>query len=55
MKEMELIVEPCDALPCELETFTINGKSGDGLLCSYIITMSVKTILPIQNYFGLSF
>lgn len=26
---MELIVEPCDALPCELETFTINGKSAD--------------------------
>ena len=24
---MELIVEPFDALPCELETFTINGKS----------------------------
>ena len=29
MKEMELIIEPCDALPCELETFTINGKSAD--------------------------
>ena len=26
---MELIVEPYDALPCELETFTINGKSAD--------------------------
>ena len=29
MKEMELIVEPYDALPCELETFTINGKVAD--------------------------
>ena len=29
MKEMELIVEPFDALPCELETFTINGKVAD--------------------------
>ena len=27
IKRMELIVEPCYALPCELETFTINGKS----------------------------
>lgn len=26
---MELIIEPCHALPCELETFTINGKSAD--------------------------
>ena len=26
---MELIVEPCYALPCELETFTINGKAAD--------------------------
>lgn len=26
---MELIVEPFDALPCELETFTINGKTAD--------------------------
>ena len=26
---MELIVEPCHALPCELETFTINGKAAD--------------------------
>ena len=26
---MELIVEPCYALPCELETFTINGKSAN--------------------------
>ena len=29
VKRMELIVEPCYALPCELETFTINGKSAD--------------------------
>ena len=26
---MELIVESFDALPCELETFTINGKNAD--------------------------
>ena len=26
---MELIVESFDALPCELETFTINGKAAD--------------------------
>ena len=26
IKRMELIVEPCYAVPCELETFTINGK-----------------------------
>lgn len=26
---MELIVEPCYALPCELETFTINGKNAN--------------------------
>lgn len=29
VKRMELIVEPCYALPCELETFTINGKAAD--------------------------
>lgn len=26
---MELIVEHYHSLPCELETFTINGKSAD--------------------------
>ena len=29
VKRMELIVEPYGALPCELETFTINGKAAD--------------------------
>lgn len=29
MKEMELIIKPFHALPCELETFTINGKTAD--------------------------
>lgn len=26
---MELVIEPFDALPCELEVFTINGKKAD--------------------------
>ena len=26
---MELVIEPFDALPCELEVFTINGKDAD--------------------------
>ena len=26
---MELIIEPYNALPCELDIFTINGKSAD--------------------------
>lgn len=26
---MELVIEPFDALPCELEIFTINGKSAN--------------------------
>ena len=29
VKRMELIVKPYYALPCELETFTINGKAAD--------------------------
>ena len=29
VKRMELIVEPCYSLPCELEKFTINGKAAD--------------------------
>ena len=29
MKEMELIIKPFHALPCELEIFTINDKSAD--------------------------
>ena len=29
VNRMELIVEPCHALPCELETFTINGKTAN--------------------------
>lgn len=26
---MELVIEPFDALPCELEVFTINGKKAN--------------------------
>ena len=26
---MELIIEPFSGLPCELKTFTINGKNAD--------------------------
>ena len=29
MKEVELIIKPFHALPCELEIFTINDKSAD--------------------------
>ena len=29
MKEMKLIIKPYDALPCELETFTINSNTAD--------------------------
>ena len=29
VKRMELIIEPYNALPCELDIFTINGKSAD--------------------------
>lgn len=28
---MELIIEPFDALPCELKIFTINGKKANSL------------------------
>lgn len=28
---MELVIEPFDALPCELEVFTINGKKANSL------------------------
>lgn len=28
---MELVIEPYDALPCELETFTINGKKASSI------------------------
>ena len=29
MKEMELIIKPFHALPCELEIFTINGNDSE--------------------------
>lgn len=28
---MELVIEPYDVLPCELETFTINGKKASSI------------------------
>ena len=32
---MELVIEPYDALPCELEIFTINGKKASSIdFCS---------------------
>ncbi len=30
---MELVIEPFDGAPCELEVFTINGKEA-GSICS---------------------
>lgn len=46
---MELVIEHYDALPCELETFTINGKRPVVLILVILLTMKKekKTLMAV--------